>query len=364
MSLKAFVSAAKRLEQAITKNKDQDPLYQEYLERLYLQHGLRQTLQLYFNKFRELISIIHFMSVKAIDDPWEARGVAPPMKEPESIFPLLTTMGLATALSLEYRGNNSNPVLLGWYRSGLSRLIRTMLENDNVRQYRMVASSGGRKFQAHPLAGGVFGQGKEQTDVVLVGPEMDQALINPHKKGALIAMAFGPKGAFRPLPDTSFMFKIVAGKHLDKMNLGKILADCRKDEAVDEEKLVRGLLKACRHKGVKKPQIEILFRRRHRVLINTFMQKMQIDVTFDGLEEIMSASDGRYLFQGKNGSLLLSEGDDCLQGGVALGKPGGPDLIVGIDGAPQTLMSAILARLGNGKVAAMFLPLDQQHFTL
>ncbi len=366
-TLDKFESEAKAVQETIVRRMEADPFYQKSLERLYLQHGLRQTLHLYLKNFPELASIVsyvHFLSVMAIDSAENQALTVDDLEDKDSIFPLMTIMGLATALSLGYRGNNGNPVLLGWYRSLLSLLIRTMLENDAAGHYHVVAASGSRKSWARPLEGANFGQGNEHTDVVLLGPEMEQALVNPNKKGTLLAMAFGPQGSFLPLPDTSFMFKIVVSRGLAGINVEKILGDCRKGEAVDEDKLVRTLLDACHAQGVEKPQIEILFRPRHRVLIQKFREAMQINLPRKGLKKTIAESDGQCLLSGEKGSLLIREDDDCLHGGLSLGKkPGGPDLIVGAGGAAQTLGSAILARLAGGKVAAIFFPLKGRRFT-
>src|SRR3989337_2601786 len=244
-------------------------------------------------------------------------------------------VGIVAARSLRYFSTNGEGFNIFRTRGMAFWWLRHIFNSFNWWKAYVVNAEGKRKGMPMLYIGEKFGSATghqdNEADIVISAFENDQCIVNPESKGgAIVAVGYGERGGLFNSPDMYGVKTIVGNKY--KGAGVNVLHGITKNLTLMAENTLKGENKEIDSQSVrneiKKMKVVILDRPRHEKLIRT-------------VKEL--------------GAQLILVKDDDLTPTLAVTRDE-VDLIIGVGGIPEAMLSAIIfAKLG-GEMSLRILP--------
>src|SRR3989339_274924 len=243
-------------------------------------------------------------------------------------------VGVVAARSLKYFSTNGEGFNISRTRGMAVWWLRHIYNSFNWWKAYVVNAEGERKEMPMLYIGEKFGTAtgsEEQADIVLSAFENDRCIVNQASSGGTIfAVGYSERGGLFNFPDMYGVKTIVGGKY--KGAGVNVLRGITKNLTLMAENTLKGKNKEIDSQNVrdeiKKMKVIILDRPRHEKLIRT-------------VKEL--------------GAQLILVKDDDLTPTLAVTR-GEVDLIIGVGGIPEAMLSAIIIEKLGGELSLRILP--------
>src|SRR3989339_1526406 len=248
-------------------------------------------------------------------------------------------VGIVAARSLKYFGTNGEGFNISRTRSMAVWWLRHIYNSFNWWKAYVVNAEGERKEMPMLYIGEKFGTAtgsEEQADIVLSAFENDRCIVNQTPNGGTIfSVGYSERGGLFNFPDMYGVKTIVGGKY--KGAGVNVTHGITKNLTLMAENTLEGKNEEITPQNVrdeiKKMRVVILDRPRHEKLIRT-------------VKEL--------------GAQLILVKDDDLTPTLAVTR-GEVDLIIGVGGIPEAMLSAIIIEKLGGEMSLRILPSGVAH---
>src|SRR3990172_10244191 len=245
-------------------------------------------------------------------------------------------VGVVAARSLKYFSTNGEGFNISRTRGMAVWWLRHIYNSFNWWKAYVVNAEGERKEMPMLYIGEKFGtatESEDEADIVLSAFENDRCIVNPASKGGVIfAVGYSERGGLFNSPDMYGVKTIVGNKYKGagvkvtngitrNLRLMSVHALKNNGKEITERNLCD---------EIKKMKVVVLDRPRHKKLINTLIS-LSVQI------------------------ILVK--DDDLTPTFAIIR-GGVDLIIGVGGIPEAILSAIIIEKLGGEMSLRILPME------